>query len=176
MLINTNSFAQSGINRRCVHNNIDNSNGYQLTLWDGNGAGGGFVWAVDEAATQYIMSNNLAGSGYSTGTWYYVGASYVSSSHTLMLVIDATQRTDDGGASGWGLASTGFNIGRRTDSSGYVDGIQDETRISNVARSVGWRITTANSLLSPSTFYSVGALQTQPASNRSGIIYSDNLR
>lgn len=45
-----------------------------------------------------------------------------------------------------------------------MDGLIDEVRISNVARSAGWISTTYNNQFSPSTFYSVGAEEEYNAS------------
>ncbi|MCK5607229.1 DUF2341 domain-containing protein, partial [Candidatus Pacearchaeota archaeon] len=51
-------------------------------------------------------------------------------------------------------------IGRRSDiSTSYVDGIIDEVRISNIARSNDWIATEYNNQFDPSSFYSVGSEQ-----------------
>ncbi|MFX1279204.1 MAG: DUF2341 domain-containing protein [Promethearchaeota archaeon] len=50
-----------------------------------------------------------------------------------------------------------FRIARRSDAgTSYVNGIIDEVRISNVARSDGWIITEYNNQYDPSTFFLVG--------------------
>ena len=59
--------------------------------------------------------------------------------------------------------STNLYLGQRGDGNAatYLDGILDETRISNVARSPGWITTEYTNQRSPGSFFSEGAVQAQ---------------
>ena len=96
----------------------------------------------------------------STGTWYYVALVIPSSGGTAQLYVDGENRAsgsvgtlNDGSYTYLGIGASG------STSQGaffyYMDGRVDEVRISNVARSAGWIITTFNNENDPASFYSV---------------------
>lgn len=153
--VNATSFAENPVSfsPRFIHDNIDGTNGYQMTILSSTS---GWVWAVNDSGGQRIVSTNT----YSTSTWYHLVGTYVASSHTVALYVNGVSKSD-GSASGWGTGtSTANRIGQRNDGNGKFTGSLDEIRISNVARSAGWITTSYNSQSSPSTFYSVGSAQT----------------
>lgn len=149
------SFSQdAGVSQRVIANNIDGTNAYIVALDPTSG----FIWVDQDSSGQNVTSNNTT---TTTGIWYHIVGVYTASSHTVTLYINGSSAANNGGAtSGFGLGSTGFNIGRRTDGVAHTDASLDEIRISNAVRSAGWITTSYNSQNSPSTFYSVGSLQT----------------
>lgn len=96
-----------------------------------------------------------------TATDYYIVARYDGSYITVFLqgVIDCTPIAYSSDI----YAGTGrLTIGARWDSSQSVykiffNGIIDEARISDTARSAGWILTTFNNQSDPASFYSVGS-------------------
>lgn len=159
MWMNPSTFnTQAGASQRWIFNNIDGTNVYQIAI----GSTTGFVWSVNDSSGQNITSNNTT---LTTGIWYHVVGVYTASSHVVILYINGASTSNNGGASGFGVGTAGFNIGRRVDGVGYITGSLDEIRISNTVRSAGWIATSYNAQNSPGTFYSVGAIQTNPVTN-----------
>lgn len=158
--INTESFATdaNGADPRVLINNIDGTNVYQFVL---DPAGGGTIaFSVNDSAGQHAVINQTN----NISTWYHLVGTYVASSHAVALYINGTSVSNNGSLT-FGLGGTGFNIGRRTDATGYYLGGMDEVRVSNSVRSVGWIATTYNSQSSPSSFFSVGSLVAQSSIN-----------
>lgn len=52
------------------------------------------------------------------------------------------------------------NVGKRGDNTNFFGGTMDEYRISDIARTGAWMTATANNLLSPTTFWTLGAWTT----------------
>lgn len=111
----------------------------------------------------FIMENNNATPGWfdanytgalATGTWYHVVG--VRASNVMTIYVNGT------GTTGNTFSGSTFNSDENLylgnyGSSSPVDGVLDEIRISNSARSAGWITTTYNSINSPSTFLSSAA-------------------
>ncbi|MFX1272710.1 MAG: LamG-like jellyroll fold domain-containing protein, partial [Promethearchaeota archaeon] len=98
------------------------------------------------------------------GEWMHLVACVDTSSNTMHLFKDGSY-SGDVDISGIGSVSStdNFTISRGLSSPNPVDGLIDEVRVSNTARSDGWVITEYNNQLNPSSFYSVGAeIITQP--------------
>jgi hypothetical protein len=138
------------------------------SLWDGD-ASGDFVLKIGKTSVDNgIFFNRVGSSGaelqydssLSTGTWYYVVATYAAASNTGTIYVN--------GASG---ASGNLGTAANTNSHSVLIGMQeinlhepfsgviDEVRISSTPRSAGWIATEYNNQSSPSTFYSVGSQQ-----------------
>ncbi len=66
-------------------------------------------------------------------------------------------------------SASAFRLGNFESQNGYYDGIMDEIRVSNVARSANWVATEHNNVSSPATFYAVGS-QEVPSSPDSGLM------
>jgi len=100
-----------------------------------------------------LPDGNVDGSTLSTGQWYYVAGTYDGTDRRLYL-----NGALDGGPD---PGSHGTDIGESTligeDLMGSVlDGVIDEVRISNVARSADWIQTEYNNQKAPAAFYTVG--------------------
>ncbi len=97
----------------------------------------------------------------STGTWYHLGMTYDSTNGLVGYVNGAL----DGTAAANGAVNTAIvnslNLGSNvpSDNTRSWDGKLDEARLSNVALSSQWMLTSYNNQNSPSTFYTVGAEQ-----------------
>lgn len=99
----------------------------------------------------------IVGQGFSVNTWYHLvgtfdgNAAMLYFNGQLLATSSRSWNTQLGG---------GYEIGRNFGfTSDYYNGLVDEVRIANVARSAGWITAEYNNQSSPSTFYSVGAEQ-----------------
>ncbi|HHP7234254.1 MAG TPA: PilC/PilY family type IV pilus protein [Desulfobacterales bacterium] len=130
-------------------------------------------------AIQWINTSNnwhWVGGNYgdiTAGNWYHVAGTHDGGS-TLRLYLNGNQissRSDAGGTmyDTDGPLAIGSTYSDNWDS---PDGIMDEVRVSNVARSSCWLKTEYNNLSAPGSFYSVGTEQTAIAGH--SIISSTN--
>ena len=108
---------------------------------------------------------NLNGSVLNSGRWYYGAATYDGANLRLYLGDSNTSTfgLDAGPVAGTHPVDIPEYLRIGDDSNGeYFDGIIDEVRVSNVARSSDWLTTTFNNHDTPGTFYSVGAQDASP--------------
>lgn len=95
-------------------------------------------------------------------TWAHFVAVYAGGGQRLVYLNGAQEdtgsfsqtRTDGGGNTAIGRPGS-------YTSAGYFNGVADEVRYSSTARSAGWIATEYNNMNSPSTFYSVGGVETK---------------
>ena len=91
------------------------------------------------------------------GTWYYITATYDGSNNKIYVngTVEATTAFSSGN-----LGGNALYIGAYYPAPGptlFTNGIIDEARISNIARSANWILTEYNNQNSPSTFYTIGS-------------------
>src|SRR3990170_5237064 len=116
-----------------------------------------FTW-IDSSGTGYTSAHT--GGGLSAGTWYYLAG--VRNGTSSKLYLNGTNTgywwngTPDAGDTMYNSDGT-LRIGVDWGSSLGTDGVIDELRISNIARTDGWIATTYNTINSPSTFFSKGS-------------------
>ncbi len=93
---------------------------------------------------------------HSTGTWYYLTATYDGSN--MRLYDNGVQDTSKG-QSGSVTANIGFNFAAANIGgfARFLNGSLDEIRASTVVRSPDWILTEYNNQNSPSTFYTLGS-------------------
>jgi len=95
-------------------------------------------------------------------TWYYATVTYDSSDTTLYnngeisIIHESTEIKSTYSEFGFGAAGEYGN---------YFKGIIDEVRVSKLARSEGWVITSYNTMNNPEAFLSVGSEERRPAEN-----------
>jgi hypothetical protein len=127
-------------------------NGYEL-LFDPNG----------HPYLQLANNGNISavyGSTVSAGTWYHVVGTYDGSTMTTYVNgVAGTPATVTGAIANTAAALSLFDA---TFTSAPLNGVLDEVRVSNVARSAGWIGTEFNNESSPSTFFSVGGAENHP--------------
>ena len=86
------------------------------------------------------------------GTWTYLTGTYDGT--TVRLYYNATEEATDTRSGNINATTEPVVIGRRAiGDNRFLNGIIDEVRMSNVARSAGWIQTEYNNQSSPSTFY-----------------------
>jgi RHS repeat-associated protein len=111
----------------------------QLTFWISTG---GFT--------------NVSGGSTSAGTWTHAVGVYDGSTMTLYVNGSSVGTASQSG--NIGASSTPLVLGADTEASmEYFNGILDEARISNIARSADWVATEYANQNNPSTFYNVGS-------------------
>ena len=128
----------------------DNGGHYWQILVKSSGKLAVYLDAVGAVSYDGSGSNTLA-----TATWTSLAAAYDSTNGLKGYFNGA----GDGTASANGALDTTAAITEIASdhSSRYWNGLIDEVRISNVARSADWLLTTYNSQSSPSTFYALGS-------------------
>ncbi|MFX0005701.1 MAG: DUF2341 domain-containing protein, partial [Candidatus Hermodarchaeota archaeon] len=151
---------------------IDND--YLVAKHDGSGFRGWDLSLDDDPGINpdgWIMfryspdGTNMVTTGYervTVGKWYQVVGIFKPNDYSKFF-LNGTQVaiTTTGVPSSMNDPPYPLRIARRSDSSAsWFDGIIDEVRISNVARSNGWITTEYNNQFDPLSFYSVGLEQT----------------
>ena len=102
-----------------------------------------------------------------TGTWYHFA--WIIDGTNWKIFVDGVERAsgtmsetinDISGTITWAMGLRNYGTSSGDD---YFDGILDEVRISNTARSANWLLTSYNNQNSPSTFYSFETEETAEA-------------
>jgi len=151
-----------------------NSQGAYSTLFDkGSGGTRDLAFFINSATDGfYGVGGNgntwTGGSGWTTGRWHYMTWTRSGSANTVYL---------DGGSPNFTFTNAGntdnsFNLGVGNNPSGggtSWNGLEDEFRLSNIARSADWIATEYANQNSPSTFYRYGGtLQANSRKDSSG--------
>lgn len=136
----------------------------RIFMIKGDGAVINYALGTSAASKAHSVFSNSTGGNYnaadgattlSTGTWYYIVATYDGTTHQIYLngsqdgTLTTSNTPDNNGQLHIGLlpASNPLN----------GDGTVDEIRVSkNIARSASWILSSYNNQNSPSTFLSVG--------------------
>lgn len=109
-----------------------------------------------------FISIDSAASGYNDNIWHYVVATVTGSNAMTLFVDGGSAGTNT--YSGTRQVSNVVSFGAYNDGSYALNGLIDEARISNTARSADWIKTEYNNQFKPSTFYSVSGLQSRTSS------------
>jgi hypothetical protein len=132
---------------------VVDSNQKKLQLWMSSGT------TVTVTNTQTL----------NTGQWYYVCLSVDRDAPSgAKLFVNLNPATADPRPASGSLGSGGhFEIGRSSLNAGcaYFDGIIDEARVSNVARSTAWIHAEYHNQNDPTTFYTMGTEEAQVSTN-----------
>ncbi len=118
-----------------------------------------FFYGYEYTTDNFVPAVEIQTSFSDTTNWHYavVVLTNAGTSPSGTLYLDGNLiGTDTGtetGRSGW---NTNLRIGRCGQAQRYLDGIADEVRVSNTARSLDWVKTEYNNQSSPSAFCSVG--------------------
>lgn len=141
---------------------------YGASIIDRNEDGGtnGYIIAIDVTGRVWWWpsSNN---DKYSTAklplnTWTHVAITFGSG--TVTIYINGAQDSSQASVTPQTVTNP-LRIGGKSWVGGFFQGEIDEVHYSNIVRTAGWIGTEYNNQSSPSTFYSIGALQTQPTVN-----------
>ncbi len=155
---------------------------YDRMIWIGTD---GYAYAGCYNGSYITSSSNSSVTG---AAWHYLVAQLDDSDDHVHLFVDGVRQNTYTAVGGACETTTGYWrmgsyktvnwAGGATD--GYFTGSIDEARISSTIRSADWIITDYNNQSSPSTFYSVGSLETSPitlvelisftATNYSGLV------
>ncbi|GAH10689.1 unnamed protein product, partial [marine sediment metagenome] len=104
------------------------------------------------------MTTSIVGyESVTTGEWYHVVGVFNPNNYARFFVNGLIAEEDITGIPpSLNDPSLPMRIARRYDSSSYYDGILDEVRVSNIARSADWISTEYNNQFNPDSFYSIG--------------------
>jgi len=150
---------------------IDND--YLVAKYGGTGSRGWDISLDDDPAINpdgWIMfryspdGTNIITTGYErvkVGKWYYVVAIFKPNDYSKFFINGTEVAMITAGVPpSMYDPPLPLRIARRSDdSAAWFDGIIDEVRVSNIARSNGWITTEYNNQYNPSSFYSVGSEQ-----------------
>ena len=118
-----------------------------------------FFYGYEYTSGNFIPAVEIQTAFSDTVNWHYavVVLTGADSSPSGTLYLDGNLiGTDTGTETGRSAWDTNLRIGRCGANQRYLDGIADEVRVSNIARSAEWITTEYNNQNSPSTFCSVG--------------------
>jgi hypothetical protein len=125
----------------------------------GEGNPNNYQFAIDESkATLFLDDGDDGGihgsTTLSTGIWYYVAATWNGSTTAIYLNGDPDGSSGTYRTSPIGTDTRALYIGGRSGITDLFDGLIDEVRISNSARSADWIKTSYNNQSNPATFMS----------------------
>jgi hypothetical protein len=116
--------------------------------------------AITNADASNYNIQKTVGAGITTGTWYHVTATYTANTNLLVYINGVKQATNNASTApiaSLTTSSSSLQVGFETaESRTALDGIIDEVRISNIARSPDWILTEYRNQSSPATYISVG--------------------
>lgn len=126
------------------------TNGYQFYL-----AGNSMEWVFENAGFLSFLTTNNVISG---NVWFYVSGKRTGG--TMKILVNGVDpgifQSQNQGSSTTGSSTEPFFVGKNAAGFFWQGGL-DEIRMSNIARSDNWLITSYNSQSSPNTFYLLGA-------------------
>ena len=108
----------------------------------------------------HVIRDAITNNVLDTTNYYHLAGTWDGT--TVKFFVNTVEQTDTGSVSGvTDSTAEQLHIGRaRASENELFNGIIDEVRISNTARSAGWIATEYNNQYSPSSFYSVGSEET----------------
>jgi hypothetical protein len=112
-----------------------------------------------------------SGVSVSAGVAVHLVLTYDNGTSNPTLYINGSQVGSVSASGSVSYAGTGrFRIGTNSVGGEIANGVVDEVRISNIARSAGWIATEYNNQSSPGTFYALGSEAALAAAARRRII------
>lgn len=133
------------------------------------GYGGNYEWGLRVNTDGGVIANafTAAGGDYmiaqsgvsevTTATWYHLAMTFNFSTPSAKIFKNGVSKASTSSTNGsYANGSSSFNIGRRADNSRDTDGVIDEIRISNTARSDDWLATQYANQNASSSFYTAG--------------------
>jgi hypothetical protein len=146
--------------------NIDANRGtWEQALYKGGSSEWNYGYSLELHATQntynFIINDGGAQWGYSKGTsftvdtWHHIVGVVDRASNLLRIYKDGTEQGTATDISSVGNIDSADNLAFSKDW-GWIDGLLDEVRISDIARSADWIQTEFNNQNDPSNFYNVG--------------------
>jgi len=132
------------------YSSIITIDGPSFMLMDIYGGAASF-WTADG-----VYGSSLGIAGLNNGTWYHLVFSRSGDYGSYKAYLNGSFTGQAAGGI-WSSAQA-MSIGWRADVGQYFDGLLDEIRVSNIARSSDWIATEYNNQSSPATFYSMGSV------------------
>ncbi len=131
--------------------------GYGTWLTIGKGGGTEVTLVSYETAN---TGHNTTGAGLNTTDWFHIVAIATKSGNAKVYVNGVERLSFTTSNTAW---SGNFTLGDLRDARGiYFDGLIDEVRLSNNIRDFDWISTEYKNQNSPSTFYTLGNVETRP--------------
>jgi len=137
----------------------------------------GGVLYLDTAASNhaaFYINNvtNIEGTvNLADGAWHHLVGTYDGT--TMKLYVDGALVKSGAGGSFAGFSAGTIYLGRASGSSVYTNGLLDEVRVSNIARTTDWIAAEYNNQNNPASFYSVAWGQT-PGGGTPGLSVSSS--
>ncbi len=119
-----------------------------------------------------------SGAGLTTGVWYHIEATW-SQPNTVKIYVNGVSQSlatiIDQGVTTTGISAAHAMLGQDSDGLNKFNGLLDEARVSNLARSADWIATEYNNQSSPATFYTVSSATGGVASAQVQWLVTDQL-
>jgi len=155
--------------------NTDDQGIVAKSLWAGD-ASGDFVLKIRKTAVNNgiffarvngvspVVYNTSYNTSLSTGTWYYVAATYSAATSTGTIYVNGASGASGNLGAPMSANAHALLIGvQEIDLHEPFSGVIDEVRVSNTPRPAAWIATECNNQSSPSTFVMEGTLQSSGA-------------
>jgi hypothetical protein len=141
-----------------VHEYFEGFDGSSNTEWEITiQATGRLYWRAYNSGAIIGVASSAA--TLSTGTWYHIVGTYNNSNTTWVLYIDGFQDTSVNAGAGPPGVARKMEIGAVDivgSPANFMNGVSDEVRISNSARSADWILTEYHNQSAPGTYISAG--------------------
>ncbi len=124
-----------------------------------------FLWIDGTTASFYISHSgsdypHIDNSGLSANTWYYLTGTFDGNSMNFYVNgVNSAGSLSSPGSIATNNKPTYIGKGLLDLQTLFFNGVEDEVRVSNVARSASWIASEYNNQSSPSTFLSLGSQQ-----------------
>ncbi len=168
----TTTFSSAKTVSQILVNLGESPSGNDVSLVLDEGGGQAYLSVLDSGNNVVTAPSNQT--SWTAGTWYYLSGTF-STQDGLKLYVNGVLNGTDSGTTRGTPASTKMSIGRYFDGSTAFDGIIDEVRISNTARSADWTNTEYLTAIDATNTYGIEEAQNQGANIvNQGTIWSDD--
>jgi hypothetical protein len=148
------NLASIGVDQKVAGNQNNTTGGWKFGVFSDNK----IELEIRTSGNSPFLSRSASGgSTLGTGTWYYAVGMYSDAGNYIRTYRNGTLDRNYGTTASLGTSNGTMKFGCepfQTNSANW-DGIMDEVRVSNVARTAAWVATEYANQSSPSTFYSI---------------------
>ncbi|MBL7931007.1 MAG: hypothetical protein JNL60_03840, partial [Bacteroidia bacterium] len=146
--------ASNGSDQKILGNQDNANGGWKFGVFSDNK----IEFEIRTSSNAPFLSRSASGgTALGTGTWYYVVGQYSNAGDFIDTYLNGSLDRNYSTTASLGASAGTMKFAREPFGAAYLNGIEDEVRLSNVVRSAGWIATEYANQNSPSTFYSISS-------------------